>query len=501
MPGKRKKPAKAPPPPPPPAPETPARRIRGLVLGWLAQRAASPIVGLVAAVLLGAACVFLVAAWQAVPQRIANAREYAKLTGSAPGKIVESWLALELDPGEIGSHSGWRPFSKASQCAVVEYEGDWGAPLRRAFCGTRFPFDESNAAPDLAELAPGVPFGWMRDKSGFVVPEIRLSSEALGWLSSHPDGFAWPNKPPPPLALAALRSALDRPVDAVVVGRSVPLPAFPLVFDPRHHEGALPAGYVARQMAAYPGAGAWLGCVVFSILGLAVWFEAVSFLLGRTPRWAFWVLAIVPLLTLPWWSEKAPRGVALFNEQWATVVAGMLDDMSRVDRLLACDPDAATLATGERLVWRAGEGAHAETFWSLLGKSGLGPDPAPRQAADAVLADLATRITAQVRALPADEQGALYARLDQEKQAGLLHAGLVFLRAAKEAIVDPASPPPLRRAARDFLWNWVLQPDDGMSSRLAKDERLRLDRELLDVPVAEIANMASAHWGDAQKAK
>jgi hypothetical protein len=510
-----------------PAAQAGARRLGGFFLGQLARSAASPVVNLAAAFLLGTACVFLVAAWQCAPQRVVAAARYKKLTRGMEGKIVESWLALDLDPAAVGKHSSWQPFSKASRCAVVAYEGAPGAPMRRAFCGTRFTFDELTTTPDWRQMAPGVPFSWPRDGSGFVRPEIRLSAAALEWLATHPAGFAWPDKPPPPTALAALRLALDRPVDDVVVGWTLPVPSFPLVCDPRHPEDPLPAGHVARQLAELPGAGNWIGCGILAVLGLAVWFEATSFLLGGTKSWTFWVLAIVPLLTVPWWGEQAPRALRHLNEKWADVVEIMLDDIGAVDRLLACDPADATLARGERLVWRAGEGAHADTFWRFATRPGIAPptatgaaaaagklaetaegraaaDPAAGSAAlatasDAALAALAEGITARVRALGVAERTTLFERLARDKQNEMLHAGAVFLPAAKEAVLDPQSPPPLRRAARNFLWAWVLTPGDGMGANLAPGESLRLNRELLDVPIPEVANMASAHWGEVRR--
>jgi hypothetical protein len=489
-------------------------RVGGFLAGKLAETALSPVVSLFTVGTLGLACVFLVAAWQFVPQRLVAARQYALLTQAAEGRIVASWLALELNPAAVGNHSSWEAFSQASRCAVVEYApdvrevrdvpdmptaggaGSAGGRLRRAFCGTRFPFDVQFERLDLYDMAPRVPFAWGRDASGFVVPEVRLSTAARLWLASHPEGFAWPDKPPPPMALAALRLAFDRPLDAVVVGWSEPMPAFPLVLDPRHPEGALPAGYVARQRDGYPAAANWLAFAVIGGIGLVVWFEALGLLLRALPRWAFWLVAIAGLTTLPWWAEEAPGALRHLNRQWGDIVEIMLTDLSAQDRLLACDPADATLAHGDRLVWRAGEGGEASTFWRLALQPGLVPPAA--KTADAALAALADHITAQVRTLAADERLALFQQLGRAKQNATLHAGLVFLPAAREAILDPGTPADLRRSVRDFLWAWVLTPDDGMSSDLAGDERLRLNRLLLDVPIPEVANMAHEHWGKRQ---
>ena len=66
--------------------------------------------------------------------------------------------------------------SPAEPCAIVDYAGPgaWGE-LRRAFCGNRFPFRDSDELQTFAAMAPGVPFGWLHDERGFIVPEVRLS--------------------------------------------------------------------------------------------------------------------------------------------------------------------------------------------------------------------------------------------------------------------------------------------------------------------------------------
>ena len=490
------------------APVPLTRTLGRLVLGQAAQNAGGSIRNLVAAFLLGMACVFLTAAWHFAPQRILAARDLRKLTGRTQGKIVDGWLALDLDPAKASAHSNWQPSSRVSRCAVIEYRGDWGTPRRLAFCGAWFTFDEATVATDPSNLAPGAPFAFRRDANGIVVPEIRLSSAALRWLATHPAGFAWPDKPPPPVALAALRLALDWPVDDIVLGASRPLPAFPLAFDPRHPESALPAGYVAHQLDDLGGAGAWIGFVVGAALGLPIWFGALGFLLGATPRWAFWAIALLGLATLPWWSEQGPRALRYLNRNWGDVVEIMLDDIGGHDRLFAGDPAEADLAQDERLIWSAGSGTQADTFWRFVARPVRPPVPprdttrgAEAKAADEALEALVTAVTARVTALGDTERAALFHRLERDQHGESLHAGIVFLRAAKAAILDPRSSRGLRQAARDFLWAWVLSPDDGQRSNLAAAERSRLHHELLDVPIPEIANMASAHWGTTPAAR
>jgi hypothetical protein len=65
-----------------------------------------------------------------------------------------------------------------------------------------------------------------------------------------------------------------------------------------------------------------------------------------------------------------------------------------------------------------------------------------------------------------------------------------MLPAARDAVVDPASPPAVRRAARLFLTDWVTAPTLAVDPHLpAYDTRWKLIAALGDVPVPEIANM------------
>src|SRR5208283_4690268 len=143
---------------------------RGLLLGQLVGTVLGPFIRLIAAVLLGAAALFLVAAWQLGPQQVVDAARYAKYTKPVQGTIVESWVAMELDTTDIPVDENWPASSLAAPCAVVEYAGDWGPPARRAFCGRRLAFSTDYALHDLTELTSGVPFTWARDASGFIIP-------------------------------------------------------------------------------------------------------------------------------------------------------------------------------------------------------------------------------------------------------------------------------------------------------------------------------------------
>src|SRR4051794_32324525 len=207
-------------------------RWTGTLLGPLVGTALGPFIRLFAAGFLGVAAVLLTLAWQTGPQHLIDAARYAPLTARQTGKVVESWLALEWDPAEMGESLRWRAFAKASPCVVVEYAGDWGSPTRRAFCGNRFTFRESYTLHNLWEMAPGVPFTWLRDARGFILPEVRLSAASRQWLAAHSPQLPFVTEAS--TALEALRRELDSPVDDAVASWSVAPSDFPLVLDPRH---------------------------------------------------------------------------------------------------------------------------------------------------------------------------------------------------------------------------------------------------------------------------
>src|SRR5258708_24554100 len=110
------------------APQKTSRRQwwRDFLLNLLFGTALGPLIRLLSAVLLGAGGIFLAIAWQAAPQSAMDAARYAKYTQQVQGTIVESWLALEVNTAEIRLVENWRASSRATHCALVEYEGAWG---------------------------------------------------------------------------------------------------------------------------------------------------------------------------------------------------------------------------------------------------------------------------------------------------------------------------------------------------------------------------------------
>ncbi len=463
------------------------RRWSGFFLGQLLGATLGRFVNVIAAVVLGAAAVFLTIAWQMGPQRVIDAKKYSKLTARADGRIIETWLALELDPKAMGTHLLWRAFADASQCAVVEYEGDWGAPIRRAFCGPRFKFSESYTLHNLTEMAPRVPFTWARDPNGFAVPEIRMTPAARQWLATHPphSTFALP-KPPPQTALEELRIDVDRPVDLAILGWGFPPPKFPLALDPKNPREGLPVGFLESR------AGFNWPTIVFvtlfgGVVGLLLWYEGMAILFGDLPRVIGLLLFALPLVFLPWWGEQFPRYLSRLHAGFAGVITDMLHDIDPLGRLVATDPADATLAGGERLTWQAGDSAYADTFGRFRFTL---PNPAPTSP-DAAVAALAWTVADQARSLREGERIQIFARLKEDKERDHRGAGLIFLPAAKEAFLGPESSPALRRAADRFLWAWFTQPiavpyerDPGYNGRLL------LYRDFADFPTFGIADSA-----------
>lgn len=448
---------------------------------------------LIAAIVLGAAGLFLTVAWQAGPQRAITGARYAKLTARSQGRIVESWLAVELDPRAMGTKTRWRAFAKASPCAIVEYSGEWGAASRRAFCGNRFPFYDDYTLHDLREMAPKVPFGWAPDESGFALLEIRIPTEAREWLASHPAKWLLPNDPPAATAMEGLRQQLDRPVDAAIAGWSATA-AFPLAVDPKHPDGAVPAGLLETRL--HPN---WFVCLFIAIPGLVLWYEGMALLFGELPRFVGYTLVALGLAALPWWAEAFPHYLGYLNRDFARVIEDMFGDVDPLGRLFAGKPADATLADGERLVWNAKKGAYAGTFGLFefsRPDAALTPDDA--------VATLASAITDQMRTLSAADRVEIFRRLARDKTKELRRAGVVFLPAAREAVLAGDSSDEeageVRKAATSFLEAWFTQPMEPMNPRdPGHAGEIKLYAALADVPIYSISSSARTISGLPEK--
>ncbi len=453
-------------------------KVAGLTIGWGVR--------LYAAIFLGAAAMALTIGWKQGPERVLHAREFASFTATAAGRIVESWLAIEFEPSRVGPAGFWRASARASPCVVVEYDGDWGSARRRAFCGKRLQFNESYHLHDLDEMASNVPFDWPREAGGFAAPQVRFAPASLQWLerTRRPDADRDPRAPPTMLGI--LRQELDRPDDVAIESWGAVPRAFPLALDPARPGDAMPKGYVEARREAGTS---WIAGLVPMAVGAVFWYFGMGIFLPAMHPAARLFFTVLPLAALPWWGDALPRNLARIQPDVAQVVGDMLDTVERVERLVASEPDEATLAGGETLRFPVGGGHYAET----LGR--LRFDKPARQAknGDEALAALVAAATPQVRAMNPEARTSLFVRLREDKVSGWMGAGLLFLMAAREAVLDENNPPEVRRAAADFLSEWVTQPvDEPWPQDAGFRERVRLYERLKDVPAVGVPVLSAS---------
>jgi len=404
---------------------------------------------LLAVGLLAFSGIFLLIAWQFGPNVWFRAWEYKKLTSHVDARIVDSWLALEFDAKDVRNPEFWRASTNATPCVVAEYGGDWGAPMRRAFCGTRVGFNDSYALADMRVISKGVPFAWARDERGFVMPEIRLAASTLRWLAANPAHTFMHQKWPAKTELDWLRLELDLPVDDAIFCWTAPPPLLPLVFDPANPAEALPTGIVERRLDEGVS---WPAVVVGIGIGFYIWFKGMALLpliSGMAPA-GRWIVSALPLLTLPWWMDGFPKALAFFSHDTGYIVGEAFADIGRSDRLVASDPEGATLINGERLAWRVDGSVYADTF----GRFKFVPPTAPLPSKEAASAALADTITTQTRALDDAKRLELFTHLERDKLADLGAVHHVFVPAAQEAAADTAASAATRRMASRFLTQW-----------------------------------------------
>ena len=428
------------------APATGAAGFRALLLQQLAGFAAAPIIGMFSGFLLLFGGIFLAIAWMVGPQSLLDSYTYRPFTAQVNGRIVESWAALDFDPTALpAAKLRWQAYAYIEPCVVVEYAGDWG-DNRRGFCGNRFTFADSFQLDDWHTLAPDVPFDFARDGSGFAVPEIRMSKAALDWLSSHApaDTFMSP-KPPPTTALAALQDQLDAPLEVAVASRTTRVPGFPLAYDPQHADQALPKGIVDARRGAFQPVGLFF-VLLFGAIGFYVWRLGVGLLTGQGGA-LLWVLSLLPLLALPWWSDVLPQIVRHVNRGWADVVTGMLDDIHRVTRFSASAPGDALLARGDRLQWRVDAGRYADTF----GRMRFAFPPTQPTSKDAAQDALRRQVDEQVNAFDSVARTQLFTRLRELYESNARDVQSLFRSAAENTLRDANADASAHQAARNFL--------------------------------------------------
>lgn len=420
--------------------------LRAAIGQGLATVISAPLIGLIAGFMLLFGGIFLAMAWSVGPKPLLDQRQYAPFTAHADGRIVESWIALEFDPAVLPKDKlYWQPWSQVTPCAIVEYSGDWGAPLQRAICGNRLQFSDSFRFDDWKMLMPDVPFSFARDANGFAVQQVRMSKAALDWLKSHPPSTYSRIKPLPATAYADLREAHDAPLDVALSSWTTPVKAILLAYDPQHPESAVPAKVVAD---AHDGVwwGGWIFALVFAVPGVIVWRMGMKFLTGQSNA-ILWLLTLAPLLALPWWSDALPKLVRHANADWADIGTDMLADLGRLTRFTASAPADALLRDGEQVVWNNNEGVYADSFGRLHFAL---PNPVPTSE-EAVLGELRTQTAAQVRNLDSATRSTMFRQLREQYEANRQNVQRLFTDAALDTLRDANADAAAHKAARNFL--------------------------------------------------
>lgn len=483
-------------PAPPPAggiaPPSEALKPHEVLAAWAVSLAVGKFKRFYSVIFFGIGGVALSVAWTLGPQQALDERLYARLTARADARIVDRWLAVEWKMTDAWV-SDWRNVAKATPCAVLEYDGDWGSS-QRAFCGTRFPFGTSYDPHGLDQLAPGIAFDWARDASGLMVPELRMSPALRRHLEKK-------EAQPPPFphivdaknAFELLQYELVSPTESAIRGWSSAPAKIALAVDPADPSSAIPAGFIEKRGKRSIE---WIGTLFAAAFGLAFWWVGVSILLSHLPLATRVIMAAIPLLALPWWGEQLPRFLARLNEDVAEVIEDMLGGVDRLGRLVATDPEDALLAQGERITYKPAGAPYEATF----GRLKLTPPAQTLASPDAALAALTRAASEQVRAWPSAERVALFEKLYAEKKRALYGAGLAFVPAATEALSD-AGDEAVRSTARAFLSEWVTQPVlEPYPSQRGFAQHLQIYRDLANAPVPVIRNPAGWIVERAEKA-
>ncbi|QJR11968.1 hypothetical protein DSM104443_03051 [Usitatibacter rugosus] len=454
------------------------------VLLFALEAALGRFVRFYAAIFIGLGGFVLALAWTMGPQQLVEAHRYSKLTAKADAKIVERWVALEWKPKDAERAPDWRNVAKATPCVVVEYDGAWGSQ-QRAFCGTRFPFNREYRLHELSELAPGVAFAWSRDARGLLATEVRMAPELRAYLAQKPPiPPAFPSISGARTALELLQLENAQPVERTIRGWSSQDVAFPLAVDPDDPAQSWPQRFIANRLAEPRP---WLAAIVAGAFGLAIYTPGMLLLFSGLPPLTRVLMAVIPLLALPWWGEHLPRSIAKLNEDFGEVIEDMVGDIDRLGRLTATDPGEALMASGERIVFDPVVAPYAQTF----GRLALKAPASPAASTDEAFGALHAVVAAQARTWSASDRQALFANLTAEKQRSLYDAGLAFVPLAAEAVAAPGEDEPTRLAARAFLSEWVTQPVlEPHPGDAAFATRVAIYRALQRSPVPVIANPA-----------
>jgi hypothetical protein len=209
-----------------------------------------------------------------------------------------------------------------------------------------------------------------------------------------------------------------------------------------------------------------------------LWFKGMAMLpllSGWTPLGRH-VISLALLATVPWWADYFPHVLGKVDARIAGVLADMLEDTGRTDRIVAADePALATLAAGKRLNWTVDDSVYRDTFGQLRFTAPSSPFPT----VDAALAAIASMASAQVGDMTDEARATLFANFERYKRRDLRAVGIVFLPAARDALRDGI--PSVARAAHGFLDAWTTQPVETPDPRDADyAERLELQRAVKD---------------------
>jgi hypothetical protein len=465
---------------------------------WLLESVVLRWAFLMGAVVMAIGLALLTGAWLNGPRMALLEREIRQMSARAEAETVDPWWEIDVELARVAPDVRWEVHTQARLCATVVYVLA-GERHQRLLCGA----ERGGRLPlDLVEtwaLMPGVGIDWPRDASGLPRVEVRMRPAAVAFLREHAlfEPHAWQMRvspkgseaertarraeleADPPDALDLLLLELDRPLEWLA--RSWPArddTRFEMRVDPREPGKAWPAVFADGVQVH---AGHWVFSAFLAVTGLLVWWQGIRIGFIDLSLRARLAVAVVPLLLAPWWGGCAGHLMQrLAPDAWG-LGRDLAADLGMQSRRALAAPDPASFAGHERIVWSASgdASAYAEVFGRVPLRR---PEPAPADA-DAALAEAARQLAAAVAAMPEAEASALFETLIEAERAGRVEVSLLFLRAAREAALDPDRGVAVGRRAGQFLSLLTTQPyrepePDAAGFAARKD----LWRSLLDFP-------------------
>lgn len=480
------------------------------------------------AVVLALGAALLSAAWKVGPAWHLMVQEARSLGGRAEARVADTFLVLDVEGRRLKQGVHWTAHARMRLCVDLIYPFDLpsagqsgktpdaiaGVAARQVFCS-----EESAARPterfgalDMREIVPGAAIDWPRDQQGNPLVALRMAPQLHAWLAAEPARY-WPllgkteeaerTRPPAGSELDYLLLEFDRPLEWLlrawpeprravidashVIDGAGPSPGgrIALRFDPRQPERAYPEVFAERVDMTGER---WASAAAFALFGLLVWRMGVEIAFIGSGRAVRAALLVVPLLALPWWSERL-AGVARWMGGDAYYLGvDMAADLGIEGRVPFTRHSPQVFAETVRIAWQPL--APPSRYAGVLAPFDLAVPEPPPDDADAALAQLSSRIAEQVARLPDGEAEALFARLAALELAGEREIGWMFVAAARAAEKDAARTPAVRAQAGRFLWWFVVSPalpaatDPGFATRRA------LWSSLLDAEDPAVRNMA-----------